>query len=79
MCWSLLLYFIRSKVFAVLCSQDPHQYFDQFAAAVASADDIKLQSPSANQCREIHAEACAVRAQIDTDAQAQVSRRLHVI
>jgi hypothetical protein len=59
-------------VFAVLCTQDPHQFFDQYAEAVASADDIDLHSPSAEHARELHEGAIADRERIDADAEEQL-------
>jgi len=59
-------------VFAVLNQQDPHEFFAQLTEAIASADDIGMKTPSAEQARRLLAEAIATRQSIANDAEAQL-------
>ncbi len=61
-------------VLSILITQNPHECFAQFQEAVASANDIEMNSHSANRARELLAEAVAYRAQIDAEAGDQVQR-----
>jgi hypothetical protein len=59
-------------VLAVLISQNPHEFFQQFEEAVRSCDEIGLNTPNSNQARQLYGEALAYRESINQDAQAQI-------
>jgi len=61
-------------VLAILNTQNPHECFAQFQEAVASANEIQMNTPAANRARELLAEAEAYRRQIDAEAAEQVQK-----
>jgi hypothetical protein len=57
------------KMFGSLVRQDKHEFYDNYHEALASADDIQMQSVAiVDEARRIHAQANAERAQLDADA-----------
>jgi len=56
------------QLFVVLVHQDAQENFEAFKSAVASADDIELQSAGARQVREMYYAAKRVRDQVTEDA-----------
>ena len=59
---------------AILVTQNPHEIFQQLSEAVASANDIEMNTPNAQKARGLLAEAVAYRQQIDAEANDQVQR-----
>lgn len=52
---------VSTQVFAVLREQDAQEAYEEFKAAVASADDIQLNTPASNECRQLFQQATAIR------------------